>query len=293
MWIKIALNEVSPVTLVAFRVVLGFLFGAAVVLIQKVKLPRDKKEWIPFVVIGITNFAAPFFLISWGERTVDSSVAAIIDSTVPLFTIVLAHFLLKDDKMTSSKIIGLLIGFAGVIILLSKNISNSSSNLLGEGAIVLASLCYAGSAVYIRKTTQNTPRILRSTGPMFFASIFMWSAVFITEKQFSIPTFKMTWIALLFLGIVGSGFAFILVFYLIHEIGPTRTTMVTYIFPLGGIILGVIILHEQITWQLITGGILIIASLAAANIKSMDSSTIKKLKRQADMKLLENEKCTN
>ncbi len=293
MWIKIALNEVSPVTLVAFRIGLGFLFGAIVVAIQKVKLPRDFKEWKPFIVIGITNFALPFFLISWGEQTVDSSVASIIDSTVPLFTIVLAHFLLNDDKMNLSKVLGLLIGFMGVVILLSKNIGNSSGNLLGEGAIVLASLCYAGSAVYIRKTTQNTPRILRSTGPMFFAAIIMWSTVFITEGQLPIPMFKMTWVALLFLGIVGSGFAFILVFYLIHEIGPTRTTMVTYIFPLGGIILGVIVLHEQITWQLITGGILIIASLAAANMNSIDSSEIKKLKEQADMKLLENEKCAN
>ncbi len=293
MWIKFALKEVSPVTLVAFRIGLGFLFGAIVVAIQKVKLPRDFKDWKPFILIGIINFAVPFFLISWGEQTVDSSVAAIIDSMVPLFTIFIAHFLLKDDKMTLSKILGLIIGFIGIIILLSKDVGNSSSNLLGEAAIVLASICYAGSAVYIRKTTQNTPRILRSTGPMFFASIIMWATVFITEKQFPIPTFKMTWIALLFLGIVGSGFAFVLVFYLIHEIGPTRTTMVTYIFPLGGILLGVIFLHEQITWQLITGGILIIASLAVANMNSIDSNAIKKIKEQADMKLLENEKCTN
>ena len=208
MWIKIALKEVSPVTLVAFRIGLGFLFGAIVVAIQKVKLPRDFKEWKPLIVIGITNFALPFFLISWGEQTVDSSVASILDSMVPLFTIFIAHFLLKDDKMTPSKILGLIIGFVGVIILLSKNISNSSSHFLGEAAIVLASICYAGSSVYIRKTTQNTPRILRSTGPMFFAGIIMWMTVFITEKQFPIPTFQMTWVALLFLGIVGSGFAF-------------------------------------------------------------------------------------
>ena len=79
------------------------------------------------------------------------------------------------------------------------------------------------------------------------------------------PQLGMTWVALLWLGVLGSGLAFVMAYYLIHEIGPTRTTMVTYLFPLGGVILGVTFLHEQLTWQMITGAALIIASLAVAN----------------------------
>ncbi len=267
MWIKLAIREVSPSMLVAIRVSLGFLFGLAVVIIKQIKLPARLSEWIPLFILGITNFAVPFFLISWGEKSIDSSIASILDATVPLFTIFLAHYLLKDDRMNMQKVLGLLTGFAGVIVLLSQDIGASPSTLIGEAAVVLASVFYAGSAVYIRKSTENTPAILRSTVPMFSASIIMWTSAFLTESPLQLPKLQLTWIALLFLGILGSGLAFLLAFYLIHEIGPTRSTMVTYIFPLGGVILGVVFLHEQITWQLIAGGFLIVASLLIVNRK--------------------------
>ena len=281
MWIKLAIQEVSPAVLVAIRVLLGFLFGVVIIFIQRVKLPRDLKSWLNLLLLGITNFAAPFFLISWGEKTIDSSVAAILDATVPLFTIFLAHYLLKDDRITFQKALGLMVGFAGVIVLVSKDIGASSNTILGQAAVVLASIFYAGSAVFIRKTTQDVPGILRSTVPMFSASIVMWIAAFLTESPVQMPKLELTWTALLFLGILGSGLAFLMAFYLIHEIGPTRSTMVTYIFPLGGILLGVIFLHEEITWQLITGGILILASLLIVNFKSAGDLSLNKIKAEA------------
>ena len=106
-------------------------------------------------------------------------------------------------------------------------------------------------------------------GVIWSSSFIMWIIVFITEKPVQVPTLGLTWVSLLFLGVIGSGFAFFLAFYLIHEIGPTRTSMVTYIFPLGGVLLGVIFLHEQINWELISGGILIILSLLVANRNSL------------------------
>ena len=280
MWIKLALQEVGPSTLVAFRVLFGLIFGVAVVYIQRVKLPRDFKSWLPLMLLGITNIAVPFFLISWGEKSVDSSVAAILDATVPLFTIFIAHYLLRDDKITVPKILGLLLGFAGVVVLLSKDFGASASTVLGQAAVILASIFYAGSAVYVRKTTQEMPGVLRSTGPLLSATVVMWITAFITESPVRVPQFEITWIALLFLGILGSGLAFLLAFYLIHEIGPTRSTMVTYIFPLGGVILGVIFLHEQITWQLIIGGALIIASLVVANWQNAASQSFDKIKAE-------------
>ena len=119
LWIKIAIEEMGPMTLVAYRVLFGLLFGIAVILIQREKMPRTLKAWTPLLVLGLTNVAIPFFLISWGEKTIDSGVASILDATVPLFTIVVAHFLLHDDKMTVQKVVGLLIGFAGVVVLMS------------------------------------------------------------------------------------------------------------------------------------------------------------------------------
>jgi drug/metabolite transporter (DMT)-like permease len=265
LWIKIAVQEVSPVTLVSFRVLFGLLFGVAVILVQRVHLPREWQGWLPLLLLGITNIAIPFLLISWGEQTIDSAVAAILDSTVPLFTIIIAHLSLGDDKMTVPKVLGLLVGFVGVIVLLSKDIGGSPGSLLGQAAVVLASIFYAGSAVYARKFTESAPPVLRSAGPLVSATVVMWLLTFGVGPQTTVPHLPLTWLALLWLGILGSGLAFIMSYYLIHEIGPTRTTMVTYLFPLGGVMLGVAFLHEQLTWQLLLGGALIVTSLAVAN----------------------------
>jgi len=265
MWIKIAMREVGPLTLVAFRALFGLLFCVVVILFQRAALPRTFREWFPLLVVGLTNIAIPFFLISWGELHIDSAVASILDATVPLFTILIAHFLLQDDKITLPKTLGLILGFLGIVILMSKDMGASSSSLLGQAAVIVASIFYAISAIYIRKTTVDTPGIVRSAGPLVSATATMWLGTLIFESPVQIPQLGITWVALLFMGVLGSGLAFVMAFYLIHEIGPTRTTMVTYLFPLGGVILGVTFLHEQLTWQVIAGAIIIIASLVIAN----------------------------
>ncbi len=274
MWIKIAVREVGPITLVAFRVLFGLLFGAIVVLFQRTPLPRRLQVWAPPLILGITNVAIPFFLISWGERSIDSAVAAILDATVPLFTIVIAHIALHDDRITLPRAMGLLIGFAGVIVLMSQDVGASPSSLLGQGAVVLASMFYAGSSVYARKFTEDVPGIFRSAGPLLSSTAVMWPAAALIEQPLPIPQLPITWIALLWLGVLGSGLAFVLSYHLIHSIGPTRTTMVTYIFPLGGVALGVGFLGERLNWEVILGAILIVASLVVANMRSHAAASV-------------------
>ncbi len=265
LWIEIALREIGPITLVAFRVFFGLLFGAVVIISQRIPLPRTLKEWAPLIVLGLTNIAIPFFLISWGQKSIDSGVASILDATVPLFTILVAHFMLHDDKMTAPKVMGLLVGFAGVVVLMSKDIGASTGSLLGQLAVILACVFYAASSIIARVFTEDTPATLRGLGPLASASAVMITSAFIFESPIKVPALPITWVALLWMGVFGSGLAFIMLFYLIHEIGPTRTTMVTYLFPLGGVTLGVIFLNEQLTWQIVTGAALILISLGIAN----------------------------
>ena len=265
MWIKIAVREVGPITLVAFRALFGLIFGIVVIAIQRVALPRTFKAWLPLLVVGLTNIAIPFFLISWGEQVIDSAVASILDATVPLFTILIAHLVLRDDKITVPKLLGLIVGFIGIVILMSKDIGASVGSVLGQAAVIVASVFYAISAIYVRMTTEEVPGIVRSAGPLISATVTMWLGAFVFESPLQLPQLEITWVALLFMGVLGSGLAFVLAYYLIHEIGPTRATMVTYLFPLVGVILGVTFLHEQLTWQVVTGAALIVASLAIAN----------------------------
>ena len=268
LWIKIGVQEVSPMVLVSFRMLFGAITATAYALYLKTIWPRDRRTWTIFAILGPASLAIPIFFISWGEQTIDSAVASILNATTPLFTIVIAHFLLQDDKMTAPKVLGLLIGFVGVIVLLSKDfVAGAQNSVIGQAAVILASLFYAGSAVYARKLTQHVDGIVRGAMPLITSAIFMWIVGPLTEKPFEFPSLSLTWIAILWLGILGSGLAVIMLYYLIHEIGPTRASMVTYLFPVGGVILGVVFLNEQLSWQLVAGTLLIIASLAVVNWK--------------------------
>ena len=269
LWIKIGVQEIGPMSLTAFRMLFGALTAVLIGIYQGVQWPRDAKTWRDFAILGPASLAIPIFFISWGEQTIDSAVASILNATVPLFTIFIAHFFLYDDKMTAQKILGLLIGFAGVVVLMSEDItSGAQTSILGQGAVILASLFYAGSAVFARRVTRHIDGTVRGALPLVTSAVFMWALGPLAERPFEFPSLPLTWTAILWLGILGSGLAVIMLYYLIHEIGPTRTSMVTYLFPVDGVILGVVFLDEHLSWQLVAGTVLIILSLVVVNWKT-------------------------
>jgi drug/metabolite transporter (DMT)-like permease len=282
LWIKIGVQEIGPMALVSFRMLFGALTAVAIAAYQKVKWPRDWKTWRTFAILGPTSLAIPIFFISWGEQTIDSAVASILNATVPLFTIVIAHFWLNDDKMTVQKTLGLLIGFGGVVVLMSKDLTAGvHSSVIGQGAVILAAIFYAWSAVYARKATRHVAGLARGASPLITAAIFMWITSPFIEKPFLIPTLPITWIAALWLGILGSGLAMLMFYHLLHEIGPTRATLVTYLFPVGGVIFGVIFLDEHLSWQLLAGTLLVIASLVVVNWKPAEKMEFRQVAAKA------------
>lgn len=268
LWIKIGVQDVGPMSLVAFRMLFGALTAAGIAYYQRIPMTRSPKTWGIFSILGPASLAIPIFLISWGEQTIDSAVASILNATVPLFTLLIAHFWIHDDKITFQKTLGLLVGFAGILVLMSEDLlASQHSSVIGQFAVILAALFYAGSAVAIRKYTQDVDNTMRGVGLLITAAVFMWLIGPVAERPFEIPSLPITWVAALWLGVLGSGLAMIMLYYLIHEIGPTRATLVTYLFPVGGVILGVIFLNEHLSWQLLAGTILIIASLVVVNYK--------------------------
>ena len=272
LWIKLALQEVGPLTLVSFRLLFGIVGLGIVLMISKPKLPTEPKKYAILFLIGIIGNALPFVLISWGEQFIDSSVASILNSTTPLFTMIIAHLFLTDDKMNLKRTSSLIIGFIGVVILVLRdfnpNALHSNSTifvLLGEIAVLLASLCYSTSSVYARGKTKGLAPSVIAFFPLLGADLIMWTITPLIEDQLIIPKLPLTWLSLAWLGIIGIGVASILYYYLIHSIGPTRTTMVTYIFPLVGLFLGVVFLKEKLDIHLIIGSTLIISSIVLAN----------------------------
>jgi drug/metabolite transporter (DMT)-like permease len=266
LWIKIAVQEIGPFLLVALRLLFGILGLTVVVIYTHPAWPKERRLWMALAVLGITNTALPFVLISWGEQYIDSAVAAVLNSTVPLFTMLIAHFTLRDDRITATRLIGLLVGFAGIIILLSRDlVSGAQANLLGQAAVLLAALFYAGSSVFARKNTQGLTPMVQALVPLVVADALMWLVTPLVEAPLALPSLPLTWLAIAWLGLIGSCLAYLLFYYLLHSVGPTRTTLVTYVFPVVGVVLGVVFLNELLDWQLFVGGAMVVGSIVLVN----------------------------
>jgi drug/metabolite transporter (DMT)-like permease len=269
LWIKVAVQEVGPATLVGFRLLIGLLGLAVVVAVRRPTLPRDRRTLVVLGLVGITNTALPFILISWGEQFIDSAIASILNGTVPLFTIVIAHLFLHDDRITPARVLGLITGFLGVVVLMSRDFGpeNAGGNVLGQAAVLAAALSYAGSSVIARRNLRQVDSVVQAFLPLISADTVAWITAFASESPLQIPRLPITWLALAWLGLLGSCLAYLLYFHLLHSVGPTRATMVTYVFPVVGLILGVVFLNELADWHLVVGAMLVALGIAVVNIR--------------------------
>jgi drug/metabolite transporter (DMT)-like permease len=273
LWIKIAVSEVTPFVLVGLRTLLGALGLLAVIFISRTMRLRwaEIRPWLGiFAVIGLFNVALPFVLISWSEQFISSGIASILNSTTPLFTIILAPLFLSDDRFTRAKFTGLVVGFAGVLVLFLQELAVGwNANLLALGVMLLATFSYAGASVYARRKAQALPAAVQAFLQLSFATLFVWGYTIPVQRSIHLPHLSITWLALVWLGLLGSCVAYILYFQLLQSIGPTRTTMVTYTMPLVGVLLGALFLHEQLSWQVVVGGLLILSGIAVVNSRGI------------------------
>ncbi len=264
LWIKIALREVGPLTLVMFRVffaTLGLLF-----FVLSAKTSFKAKWFWKFAFVGFFNVAMPFALISWSEKSISSGMAAILNSTVPLFTILIAPIFLQDEKFTVNRVAGLLIGFSGVIFLmLNKTGGSSGSITLGIVFMLIAACSYAISGVFARKKSGDIPVEAVSFGQMAASLCFIAPAALIVEAPFKLPALPTTYVSLLWLGLLGSCISTLVWYSLLHSVGPTRTSMTTYMFPLVGVLLGAVFLSEKMDWHVLVGGALILLAIFIVN----------------------------
>jgi drug/metabolite transporter (DMT)-like permease len=273
LWIKIALVEVGPFTLVGFRLLFGAVGMILVLAALRPRFPKQRKIWVMLALLGLTNTALPFVLISWGELMIDSGVASILNSTTPLFTLIIAHFFLSDERMTVPRALGLLLGFAGIVLLFSRDVELEGfrSGLLGQAAVLAAAISYAGSSVFARRAFREVPMLVQAAVPLFTADLLIWIGAFTVEAPIVIPELAVTWTALAWLGLLGSCVAYLLYFYLINNEGSTRSTLVTYMFPVIGVALGVIFLDEQLDVRLVVGALMVVAGIGVVNWKPRPS----------------------
>lgn len=278
LFIKLGLNEVGPFTLVTLRTGFAFVAVAALLLLRSRRIRQDRRTLFHLLIVGALNPAIPYALITWGQQFVTSAVAGIINATVPLFTLPIAHLALRDEAMNRTRVAGLGIGFLGVVLLFSPDLARelghnaalsagergAPARLLGQLAMVAAAVCYAGSMVYVRHFLRQTPSEMvagTSQGVAFLLTVLPALAL---ESPVALPVSGAGWLIVAWLGI-SSGLSYLLFYFVLRRWGTTRTSLVTYLVPVIAVLLGGVVLDEAISWQSLLGGLSVISGIVIIN----------------------------
>jgi drug/metabolite transporter (DMT)-like permease len=264
LWIKIALETMPPLTVIAGRLVLGGAFLAIVVALARQELPRSPRMYGHLLVMSVVNIVIPFTLITVGEQSIDSALAAILNSTVPLTVIVLAPMFLPDERVTAAKVAGLALGFAGVILLLAPDLVNlGDSDPAGELMMIGSSIAYGVGNVYSRRNVHGLRPMIPALFQVTFAACIVVPLALAIDQPFARVAFApQALFAVAWLGILGSGLAYLCYFTILQNWGATRTSTVSYLLPVVGIALGAVVLGDPITPNRIAGTAFVIAGIA-------------------------------
>ena len=255
LFIKIAIDQVPPIMLAALRIGIAAIFLNAFLYLRGHRLPIDRDFWKKTLIAGFFAQALPFVLINWGEQYVDSSLASILNGLVPLFTIVIAHFLVAEEKLTRTKLAGVVVGFIGLMVLVMPSLINGAEgSLSGILSITIAAFSYGIGLSYIRKNFVNTPSFTAPAAQLLSVSIYLVPIAHIAYPEFDFVTLSSNVIgSILALAFFGTAIAFIVYFKLIERSGAGYASLVTYLMPIYGVMLGVLFLDEKITvWLLFT-----------------------------------------
>jgi drug/metabolite transporter (DMT)-like permease len=267
LFIKIGVEDgLTPFTLITFRLLIGFLLLLSVVLVARERIPPFGRIYGHLFVMGAINIAIPFSLITWAEQSVDSSVAAILNAAVPLFVLVIAAIFLKDERLTANRVVGLVVGFVGVAVLVGFDPSDlASGNLTGEIALIGSTISYACGAVYARRNIHGLRPMIPAIFQVGFGLLIVSVLAFAFENPLATQFTSASLFSVIWLGLLGSGLAYLVFFRLLGRWGATRTSMVAYLLPMYGIVLGALVLNEPVDGRLVLGTALIIGGVALVN----------------------------
>ena len=258
--IKIATYSYGPVTIAFLRILLGTIPVVGLCLFKKIKIEAFSKDWYWFAAIGIINLVIPFFLIAYGVQKVQSNLAAILMASTPLSATVLAHFFTDNEKINFIKVLGVLIGFSGIVFLFSDNI------LINENNIISALLILGGSTFYVIGGLL-TLKVSDKKNENVTASILIWATIFLipitayTEQPWNLNPRLDSTICLVYLGIFSTGIAWLMRFRILKRNGLVFQAQVAYLIPIFGIILGYIFLKEIITPKVIIAVIAVVLGI--------------------------------
>ncbi|MDW3193848.1 MAG: DMT family transporter [Cytophagales bacterium] len=260
LFIKLALLQLDPVLLSVLRIGIGAAVLNIVLLLRGDYLPKDLKFWKASAVAAFFSVAFPFMLINWGQQFIDSSLGALLNGTTPFFTVIFSFLLLQSEPIPANKVRGIVLGFLGLIVLVYPNLLEGvNASLKGIIAIVLASTSYGVGWVWVKKHLTSTPSFKAPAAQLMIATLYLLPFTFFTGQESDLASLNLVTISsIVALGVLGTAIAFILYFRLIAQAGPSYASMVTYLVPVIGVVLGIIVLNETLTpWMLCGAGMIL------------------------------------
>jgi len=259
--IKIALHGVTPLTVMSVRILLAGAALLLLILVRKTPLPRGIQNWIKIGWMALFGTLIPFFLVPWGQLQIDSSLAAILMAVNPLFALTLGHFFSDHESFTLRQLLAMLVGFSGILLVFGENaISSINGNIWAQLAVIGAGFCYTISGVIVS-------RVRGASADSVSASIFICSSVIvfplwmILEQPWSLHFETESLLALTHLGLVSTGMAFLIRYYIILRAGAVFLSYVAFIIPMFGILFGILFLGETISVNTMGAVVLILSGV--------------------------------
>ncbi len=258
--IKIATYSFGPVTIAFLRVFFGAIPVLLLCYFKNIKIEAFSKDWYWFALIGFINLVAPFFLIAYGIKSVQSNLAAILMSTTPLSSTILGHFYLKNEKFNFIKTVGILIGFSGIVYLFSDNLLIDENNFNSALLILLGSTCYViGGVLTLKISKKKNENVTGSI--LIWATIILIPLAILIERPWNLEPRIDSTISVIYLGLVSTGIAWLLRFKILIKNGLIFQSQVSYLIPIFGTVLSYIFLKELITFKVLLSLIAVVIGI--------------------------------
>lgn len=266
LFISILVKVWPPLTIVTARVGLAALALWVVVRMSGLSVPKSSKVWLAFLGMGLLNNVIPFCLIVWGQTRIPGGLAAIFNAITPLFGVVVAHFLTHDEKLTANRLIGVLIGFAGVVVMIGTTVFNRlGGDVLGELAVMLAAVSYAFAGIFGRRfKAMGLPPLLPAAGQVTASAIVLLPITLMLDRPWTLPVPGLETVgALLGLALLSTAVGYVLFFRILATAGATNLMLVTILIPPSAILLSAIVLGDQVAPRHLVGMVMIGLGLVA------------------------------
>jgi drug/metabolite transporter (DMT)-like permease len=279
LFIKLGLRDLPPLTFAGIRFVIAAIILFALILARRVPLPNKKRDWILLAVTGVMSFSLNYGLVFWGEQYISSGLAALLQSTLPAFGLIIAHFYLPGERMTLPRIAGVLLGVLGVGVIFSNQLQVSGPRALwGSAALVGSAFCAAYANVLVKTYGLNLQPTMLAGGQMLFGLVpLLLIGIPLEGNPLNYHWTPVAVLSLFYLAIVGTVIAFLLYYWLIHNMDVTKTMLIALVTPITAVILGMLILKEELHWRTIVGGAMIMSGIGLIVVRKG---------RKADAKLV-------